>query len=152
MRISTYDLIIKNDLPTLIKERGFNYTVNSFSPTTIVNMMNDKFNLKDKAEEYVYAIGTCTKGKTVSVFPISKGIVNASLCNPRELLIRMLLAGAVGVILIHNHPSKCIEPSKEDMNLTRRLNDACKLIGLSFSDSIIVGGNSYYSFKECGLI
>ena len=152
MRINTYDLIIQNDLPMLIKERGFNYKTNDFSPKSIVNMMNEKFNLKDKAEEYVYAIGTCAKGKLVNVFPISKGTVNASLCNPRELLIRMLLAGAVNVILIHNHPSKDVNPSKDDMNVSIRLKDACKLIGLSFCDSIIIGGNNYCSFNECGII
>ena len=83
---------------------------------------------------------------------ISKGTVNASLATPREIFIEALRYQAVSLILVHNHPSGDPEPSEEDRLLTRRMEEAGKLIGIRLLDHIIIGDASYVSFRERGLL
>ena len=63
-------------------------------------------------------------------------------------MIRALLSGAAGIILVHNHPSGSIVPSKEDINETERINEICILMGIDFLDHIIIGGDDFYSFEK----
>lgn len=83
---------------------------------------------------------------------IATGTVNASIMAPREIFLAALEQGAVGIILIHNHPSGDPEPSKEDIAVTSRIRDAGNLIGIRLMDHIIIGDNTYMSFKEEGLL
>lgn len=150
MRINQYDVELSgNGLPQLVKEKGFNYkTAQSFTnPSLIVDMMNEIYHLNRKAEECVYVIGMDAKCKPLGVFEISKGTVNASLVSPREVMIRLLLCGCVNMIMIHNHPSGSLTPSKEDMQIANQMKKAAELIGLCFADNIIVG-DGYLSFNE----
>lgn len=63
-------------------------------------------------------------------------------------MIRALLSGAAGIILVHNHPSGSIIPSKADINLTEKVKEICMLMGIDFMDHIIIGDNQFYSFEE----
>ena len=83
---------------------------------------------------------------------ISQGTVNASVVSPREIFIEALKYHAVNVIVVHNHPSGDPSPSREDITLTRRIMEAGELIGIRMLDHIIIGVNSYTSFKERGII
>ena len=77
--------------------------------------------------------------------------MNSSLISPRELFIDALQMGAVYIILIHNHPSGDPTPSKDDILITKRVNEAGNLIGIELLDHIIIGDNSYVSFREKGI-
>lgn len=114
--------------------------------------MNDIYKMSELAEEYIYMIALNTRGRVLGVFEIGHGTVNGCLVGMREIMIRALLCGAVSIILIHNHPSEYIEPSSEDFNMYERMNEACKLIGISLLDNIIIGGKKYTSFKEEGFL
>lgn len=70
------------------------------------------------------------------------------LCS-REVFLRLLLCGASGMILVHNHPSGAVEASKEDFGVFRKFVKASELMGIEFHDFIIIG-KEYCSFKECG--
>ena len=70
---------------------------------------------------------------------MGKGTVNCSLISIREILIRMLLAGAVSFILCHNHPSGDTNPSQEDIQITESIGKAGSLIGVSLLDHLIIG-------------
>lgn len=118
------------------------------NPKKIYEMMCENFHLDFMAEEYLYALAMDTKGKPVGIFQISHGCVNGSVCNPREILIRMLLAGASTFALIHNHPSGDPTPSTLDVNATRKVIEASNLIGVEMVDHIIVGQNKYISLQE----
>lgn len=152
MRINKYDLELNEDrLPVLVKESDFNYAKESLtSPDSVLEMVNSIFRLNSKAEEHVYILATDTKCKHINVFEISKGTVNASFCNSREIFIRLLLCGAVNMIMIHNHPSGDITASKEDFAVYKRIKEAATLIGINFMDNIIIGENTFLSFKEDG--
>jgi len=77
-----------------------------------------------------------------------KGTVNASVVSPREIFLEALSARAVQIILLHNHPSGDARPSKEDLNVTRRIEKAGGLLGISLTDHIIIGEHTYVSFRE----
>jgi DNA repair protein RadC len=89
----------------------------------------------------------------ITVHTISIGILNSSLAHPREVFKMALMVNAATVIVAHNHPSGNIEPSVEDISITKQLVDAGKIIGISLHDHIIVAeGIGYMSFAERNLI
>ena len=83
---------------------------------------------------------------------ISEGILNSSLVHPREVFRPAIVEPAASIILLHNHPSGNPEPSSEDVQITRQLVDASKIIGIPVHDHIIVTAISFTSFAERGLL
>lgn len=93
-----------------------------------------------------------TKGTLISVHNVSKGDLSSSIVHPRETFKEAIKKSASSIICVHNHPSGDCRPSQEDINITRRLSDAGGVLGISLVDHIIIGSNSYFSFKEHGMI
>lgn len=87
-----------------------------------------------------------------SVFEISHGTVKMSVVSPREVFQKALLANAVGIILLHNHPSGDCTPSKQDINVTKRLMEAGDIIGVNVLDHLVIGRPGYFSLKENELV
>lgn len=83
---------------------------------------------------------------------IFKGTVSMSLASPRELFLEALRYHAVHIVLVHNHPSGDPAPSPEDKHMTLRIRDAGQLLGILLLDHIIIGDQSYFSFKERGIL
>jgi len=79
---------------------------------------------------------------------ISTGTINNTLISAREIFIEALKHKAVNIILLHNHPSGNVTPSKADIDATKRLYEASKIIGIELKDHIIIGDMNYYSFCE----
>lgn len=90
--------------------------------------------------------------KMVRDYTISKGTLDASLVHPREVFIPAIKEHGAAILLAHNHPSGSCRPSTEDISITRRLVAAGELLGINVIDHIIVTKDSYYSFKEGGLL
>jgi len=93
-----------------------------------------------------------TKFNILAERTITIGTVNASLISPREIFIEALKEKAVFIVLLHNHPSGDPTPSIEDREITERINLCGKLMEIHLADHIIIGDNTYFSFKEEGLI
>lgn len=85
-------------------------------------------------------------------YKVSEGTLNASLVHPREVFQPAIADLAASVILMHNHPSGETQPSAEDKNITHRLVEAGKLLDIPVLDHIIIGVESYFSFKEEGFL
>lgn len=83
---------------------------------------------------------------------LTKGTVNFSVADPRDIFINALKYQAFSVILLHNHPSGDPSPSREDIILTRRINEAGLIVGIMLNDHIVLGDNCYISFKEKGIL
>ena len=83
---------------------------------------------------------------------IFKGTVSMSLASPRELFLEALRYHAVSIVLVHNHPSGDPAPSIEDRKMTARIKEAGMLLGIRLLDHIIIGDQSYFSFKERGIL
>ena len=114
----------------------------------VVAVMNDVFQMKDMAEEYIYLIALTSKCKPISFFEVCHGACNYSIVGTREIMIRALLCGAVNIILVHNHPSGNPTPSSDDLNFTERIHNASKLIGINLLDHIIIGRDGHISLNE----
>ncbi len=83
---------------------------------------------------------------------ITRGILNSSLVHPREVFRAAIVAGAAGVIVVHNHPSGDPTPSADDRAVTRQLVEAGRLLDLPVHDHVIVGHLTYAAFAELGLL
>jgi DNA repair protein RadC len=83
---------------------------------------------------------------------ISIGSLNANIVHPREVFEPAVRNYAAHIIVAHNHPSGEPDPSKDDIEITRRLVEAGKILGIEVLDHIIVARNGFMSFKEKGLM
>lgn len=108
--------------------------------------------LRHLSKEHMIMVMLDTKCRMIRDTVISIGTVNSSLVTPREVYMEALIHGAVSIILLHNHPSGDTTPSHNDIAVTKRLNEAGKLIGISLLDHIIIGENAYTSLREKDLI
>lgn len=79
------------------------------------------------------------------------GTINASVVFPREIFKEALLMNSPNIILVHNHPSGNLVPSKEDILLTRRIKEAGQLMGVKVLDHLIVSQSQYFSFVQEGI-
>ena len=104
--------------------------------------------LKDKKQEYFYTIYLDNKGHLLAKKCLFIGTINTSLIHPREIFKEAYLLSATSIICLHNHPSGDPTPSKEDINITRNLNEISIIHGIKFLDHIIIGNNNYYSFHD----
>ena len=102
--------------------------------------------------EHFCALLLNTKHQVLARETISVGTLNSSVVHPRELFKAAIKKSAAAVILVHNHPSGDPSPSREDREITRRLQDAGSIIGIEVLDHIIIGDNKFCSFKEKGLL
>lgn len=154
MRINFYDArITDNDRTILVKEKGINYeTLKVNNPEKIAVMMQAILHINELAEEHCYMIALNSSFRILGIFFLSKGTVSASLVSPREIFMRALLIGAVQIIFCHNHPSGNAAPSESDIKLTKRVKEAGELLNISLADHIIIGKESYLSFKEANLL
>jgi len=105
----------------------------------------------DRDKEHFFVISLNTKNKVKFVELVSIGTANSSLVHPREVFRRCIMRGASAAIVCHNHPSGESEPSEEDINITRRLVEAGKIIGIEILDHVIIG-QRWSSMKEKGII
>ena len=102
--------------------------------------------LRDKKQEYFYAVYLDTKGNYLGKKCLFVGTINNSVVHPREIFKEAYLLSANGIICVHNHPSGDVTPSKEDINLTKKLVEIGVIHGINVIDHIIIGDNKYYSF------
>jgi len=94
-----------------------------------------------------------TRNRITAMHIVSVGTLNGAYVHPREVFKAAILGNAAAIILFHNHPSGDPEPSHEDRQLTRRLTDAGRILGIEVLDHVILGDEArYFSFKERGLI
>ena len=104
--------------------------------------------LKDKKQEYFYCVYLDNAKKVIMDKLLFIGTINYSIVHPREVFKEAYLLSASSIICCHNHPSNNIKPSREDIELTKRLVEIGNLLGIKVLDHIIVGDNNYYSFLE----
>ena len=134
----------------LIRE---NNDTSNLSPLSNPNAVFEYFKpLRNKDREYFVAVFLNAKNIPLGVHLVSIGDLTRSIVTPRESFKAAILASAFSLIFAHNHPSGDPEPSEADITVTNTLKDAGKLLGIPVFDHIIVGNNTYYSFKEAGKI
>lgn len=125
-----------------------NFSINS--PKSVADIFMNI--LKDELKEHFYVILLDTKNNIISWDEISKGDLNSSIVHPREVFKFALKFSTNSLICLHNHPSGDPSPSKEDIDITKRLYEVGNLVGIRVLDHIIIGFNKFISLKEYGVI
>jgi len=110
--------------------------------------------LRDKEKEFFNIILLDGRNKVIDNIELSKGSVSASVVDVKEIIKEATKKAASAIIMVHNHPSGEAEPSNEDIEITRRVVEACSLMGINVLDHIVIGKNKedYVSFMDKGLI
>lgn len=108
--------------------------------------------LRHLTKEHFVCLFLNTKNRVIFKEIISIGSLNAAIVHPREVFRAAIKRCSASLICAHNHPSGDSTPSQEDVNLTKRLVEVGKIVGIDVLDHIIVGGNQFYSLKEHGHI
>ena len=106
--------------------------------------------LKNKKREYLVAIYLTARKQLITTKTISIGTLTSNLIHPRELFKPALEHNAASVIIAHNHPSGDQKPSTEDINVTKQLKKAGKILGIDLIDHIIITKNNFSSIKREG--
>lgn len=104
----------------------------------------------EQNEEHLYMVCLNTKLHMTSVFEISHGNVNSSIFSVREILQKALLANAVNIVIMHNHPSGDPTPSRQDVTMTEKLQEAGQIVGIGVLDHLIIGHGKYTNLKDRG--
>ncbi|NLW17276.1 MAG: DNA repair protein RadC [Firmicutes bacterium] len=102
-------------------------------------------------EEFVVVL-LDTKNKVISKRTIFRGSLNASIVHPREVFKYAIRHSAAAILVAHNHPSGDPTPSREDIDVTRRLVEAGRIIGIEVLDHVVFGDGKTISMKEKGLV
>ena len=104
--------------------------------------------LAGKRNEEVWVLLLNTRLQVIGDRQISKGGITESSVDIRIIMREAITAGATSIILVHNHPSGNVNPSKADDNLTRRVAEAGKLMSITLQDHVIVGGGTFFSYRD----
>ncbi|MCM3704434.1 MULTISPECIES: RadC family protein [Cytobacillus] len=104
------------------------------------------------SQEHFVCLYLNTKNQVLHKQTIFIGSLNASIVHPREVFKEAFRRSAASIICIHNHPSGDPTPSREDIEVTKRLAESGKIIGIDVLDHLIIGENKFVSLKEKGYL
>ena len=134
----------------LVQDRAARKSVVVKTPNEIYQLVKDEAQRWDR-ERFLTVMLDARNG-VIGIDEVSCGSVTGNLVHPREVFKAAILSNAVSVALIHNHLSGEVEPSEADLEITKRLVEAGKILGIEVIDHLVVSKEGYYSFKQKGLI
>ena len=120
------------------------------SPDDVGRLMIPR--LRDRLNEVFVVLILDSKNGLKLELEVSRGTLNASIVHPREVFKAAIDHMAASIVVVHNHPSGNAEPSREDIEITRQLVEAGKIVGIPLHDHLIIAGDGYVSFAERGLL
>ena len=153
---ATYQQVLFSHVPMyttrLVRETHFTFPHREqvSSPEDVAAVLQHYFEDKDREEFIVVFLDTANT--MIGMAQISVGGLAASIVEPRQVFKTAILANAAAIILAHNHPSLNVEPSREDIRITKQLVEAGTIMGIPVHDHLIIGGEQYVSLAERGLI
>ena len=104
--------------------------------------------LGHKKQEHLVALYLNTQNQIIHQQTIFIGSATRSIAEPREILHYAIKHMATSLILVHNHPSGAVAPSRNDDHVTKLVKEACDLMGIVLLDHLIVSHTSYFSYRE----
>ncbi|OEU68673.1 MAG: hypothetical protein BA867_02685 [Desulfobacterales bacterium S5133MH16] len=108
--------------------------------------------IREKSRECFTVLFLDAKNRVLATEILFEGTLTASSVYPREVILAALNHHAAALIFAHNHPSGDPDPSPEDISITRQLIFACRAIGITVHEHLIIGDNRYFSFADQGYI
>jgi DNA repair protein RadC len=141
----------------LVKAVAERYLKKKVIGRTVLNNSRELFDflyhsMRDKGRECFKVVFLDAKNRVIEVQTLFTGTLTASAVYPREVAKAALEKNAAALIFAHNHPSGEPAPSAEDMDITRRLVFACRVIGVTVHEHLIIGADRYFSFADQGHI
>jgi DNA repair protein RadC len=138
-------------------ELGRKLTLNPLKRGTTITQSEEVWSrfrerFRNIPQEHFIVLLLDTKNRVIQTHIVSKGSLNSSPAHPREVFKQAIKQSASGVILMHNHPSGEPDPSPEDRAITDQLVESGRILGIRVLDHIILGSDSYYSFRDNGEI
>ena len=132
----------------LIKEYSLYSEKELTSPRAVAELMTSELAQYDR--EVLCILNMNTKNQVINMSIVSMGTLDASIVSPREVFKCSILSNAASIIALHNHPSGSVEPSTEDVKMTKKLVTCGELLDIPLLDHIIVGGmtGKTYSFRS----
>ena len=135
-----------------VKEKEFIYNnVTIESKNDIIGFL-ESIGLQENTEEVVALVCLNAKGKIIGFHEVSRGTLSSSQVHPREVYKRAIVNNASSIIVAHNHPSGYSNPSNDDIEVTKRLVECGKLLGIKLLDHIIIGEDEHTSLMAMGYI
>ena len=110
----------------------------------------DIVDLSDQQQEHFNVVTLSTAAEVIKVHNITKGLLNHSLVHPREVFRVAILDNAHSIICVHNHPSGNVEPSNQDLEITKQLVESGKILGVEVLDHVIVTKSGVTSLRSLG--
>lgn len=159
MNIITYRTVLNDDkMCYLDRISSVEYAEegNIDNSDKVVRLMSTLFRLHNMPEEYVDMLCYDTKMNLLGVMEVSHGATSACVLSVREVLQKALLCNASAILLVHNHPSGDVSPSKNDNDTYNSIVAGCNMVGLHLCDNIILGKQfqgdaiNYYSYTSGG--
>lgn len=120
------------------------------SPSDVADLVMEDMRNLDR--EHFRIMHLSTRNNVLGISAVSVGSLNSSIVHPRECFKEAIRRNANSIILLHNHPSGDPAPSREDLDITKRLTEGGKILGIEVLDHIIIGDKRYVSLKEQGII
>lgn len=111
-----------------------------------------KHNLRDKKQEIFSVIYLNGRNEIIGMEELFHGSLTNTAVYPREVVKKVLKQNAAALIFVHNHPSGNLNPSQEDIKITKKLKDAVATIDVKVHDHLIIAGNNYYSFADNNIL
>jgi len=125
-------------------------TVILSSPEKVVNLFREVFAMsgeEDKHKEKMYVLGINSTNTLLYIDLVSIGTINKAAIYPREVVRQAIIKNASAIIICHNHPGGGLTPSVDDVNITKKIKEICKIIDVLLLDHIILSNTGYFSMK-----
>ena len=122
------------------------------SSTQAAEICKELYDMHNLSYEKMIVITLNTRLEVVGCFEVARGTIDESPVYVREIATRALLTNAKAIILAHNHPSGSVDPSRADIDITKKVKDALTMLGINLLDHIIVSHDKTYSMAENGRI
>lgn len=131
----------------MVKEKGLPYGEKKLDgPEKAAELASLLLDGADR--EYLLVISVNAKTQPLALEIVSIGSVDTAFAVPRETFKHAVMSNAAGIFLVHNHPSGDCKPSKEDMQITKRMERAGEILGIPVIDHVVIGEREFYSLKE----
>ncbi|MCG2760592.1 MAG: JAB domain-containing protein [Candidatus Delongbacteria bacterium] len=121
-------------------EQAYEYYIKSWDLQSIELFEEFKILLLNQASE------------VLGIYTVSKGGISSTVVEIRHIIFIALKTNSTGIIVAHNHPSGNLKPSSNDLKITEKINEACKIMDLNLIDHLILSKESYFSFKDQGYL
>lgn len=153
MNIAFYKLVVEEDRPVLLKLKEIKSadTIYGNNPQVIADWCSSALYMDRLMQEEVYLLFLHSSLRVKGIIQLAQGGEDSAVFSTACLYREVLLSGSSKIVIIHNHPSGELDPSTQDMAMTKQLMKGCMLLGITLLDHIIIG-DGYYSFHEQGLL